>query len=691
MDTMKVSRGLYLASLRGERMNFDEGVADRLISRCNKAADVLLDQIGRRSSATQNAVAEFRGIYADCYRENADSERVARSGIVRALEAVASQAAVANVAARREKARLARADAWELATTATHGVNGALVLDVGPRPSMTETPRPLITVDTPWQPLRPWVGGHVTGTSSADPDELEAVASLYATQNGAAQAVLDQVTAAVGEFTGACSWVLTNLDDLTGSARRYLADNAEDTSRLSSIAVAFRTAGGAGHVGTVSLSNDTLTLATAPTSLPGDALLAFLATAPATDLKALAKLPGWQRTLQGMEPGKIATWWAGMNPQDGQKFSTHQQSLLALGAGLFGNLNGIPYSARDTANRAWLTQQLADANKQLDAARERMGSTFSPTPQMSADVITLQIRVKALHNIQRSLNEAKPEAPRFLVGLTADAPPLAQISIGNLDLATDVTYAVPGMNTSTQDVAGWVTPSQNLYNAQRSATQDPAGSTRFAVVAWIGYKTPPVPIIGGTADFGVIQGDYARAGAARLGHDLAGFVGTRPDADLNIVTHSYGTTTTADALAAHDYGVKTLTFLASAGIENSIPDAAALHADHVYAAQAPDFTNDRWAVTGRIGSGRENPVAPTFGATVFGADGEAGNPDLMPTTTHNASTPGGGHGYLDPRTESLRNTALATTGQAELLTEDQAQFPHPPPGPAPRPPEDPSR
>lgn len=58
------------------------------------------------------------------------------------------------------------------------------------------------------------------------------------------------------------------------------------------------------------------------------------------------------------------------------------------------------------------------------------------------------------------------------------------------------------------------------------------------------------------------------------------------------------------------------------------------------------------------------PVGDDFGASVFGVDSGAGTA----VTDHRSSTPGG-TGYLDADTESLRNVALATTGQSDRMTE----------------------
>ncbi|WP_454157334.1 hypothetical protein [Microbacterium lacticum] len=58
-----------------------------------------------------------------------------------------------------------------------------------------------------------------------------------------------------------------------------------------------------------------------------------------------------------------------------------------------------------------------------------------------------------------------------------------------------------------------------------------------------------------------------------------------------------------------------------------------------------------------------NPAGDAFGADVFGVDSGQGTA----VTDHGTSTPTG-TGYLDADTESLRNVALATTGQGDTVT-----------------------
>ncbi|WP_412882042.1 alpha/beta hydrolase [Curtobacterium phoenicis] len=132
---------------------------------------------------------------------------------------------------------------------------------------------------------------------------------------------------------------------------------------------------------------------------------------------------------------------------------------------------------------------------------------------------------------------------------------------------------------------------------------------------------------------------------------MAGFRATRTDdLTLNVVGHSYGTTTGADALHGTGVHVDNFVAVASAGIEGDVGGAKGIDADHVYAGQATsglptkdvnDNPRDQYAWLGRLGSGRDDPMDSSFGATTFGTNG--GDPsEGHQTTMHDPIGYGGG-------------------------------------------------
>lgn len=400
-------------------------------------------------------------------------------------------------------------------------------------------------------------------------------------------------------------------------------------------------------------------------STDGADLLSKLALLSPTDLLILAHThPELFEQLRKSppDPTEVAEWWSELEP-------AAQAALIAGAPAVIGNLNGVAYGARDKANRIELDRQLDAARSEFERRQKQAWASNTLPPEF----IDAETRLLALENIKDAL--VAETGDRFLIALTEDLPPLAQVTIGNVDTADRVSYLVPGMNTYTSDMSGWSKAAQNLYDEQRYLD----GSHSSAVVAWIGYKTPPIPVFGGL-DFGVTMGDYARTGGERLAADLAGFnaVAAGRDVSLNVVAHSYGTTTAANTLAGCDYGVDNFVMVGSAGIEPAIDGAAGIHAANIYAAQAdnslPGLSGDPWAWGGRLLSGRDNPVDADFGAIVMGADGEPGSSEVQPTTAHDAvagSPKDDAFGYLERGSESLWNVAAATTGHPEKITEDQ--------------------
>lgn len=382
----------------------------------------------------------------------------------------------------------------------------------------------------------------------------------------------------------------------------------------------------------------------APSNLRGVTTGAGLLTnLSATGLAVLARTdPALASKIADLDPVQARDWWAGLTESE-------RGALIDAMPAIVGNLEGLPYGDRDTANRIWLDQQYEEASEHL---KER------GTRASAAD----RERVDALEAILATLNPDQVSSERFLISLTSDRPPLAAVSIGNLDAADNATWAVPGMGSSAESLSDWARASENLLLAQEIA--DP--NRTHAVVAWVGYEAPPV------GPFEVLSSDKAEAGAANLNRALVGFNAARPGIDLNVVAHSYGTTTASIALAQTTAHVDSYAMIGSAGLPPEIDEASDLQAEHVYAGQARNAIlgdpagGDKWAWLGRdFGDHPVDPSKDGFGADVFGVDSGSGG---APTTDHEA-TPEVGNGYLDQATESVRNLAWATTGQGDQMTE----------------------
>lgn len=382
----------------------------------------------------------------------------------------------------------------------------------------------------------------------------------------------------------------------------------------------------------------------------------------ATDLLVLARTdPNFASRLARTDPAEVAPWWAALTEAD-------QSDLIATFPAAIGNLEGVSYRDRDRANRVWLKEQLADARKALAAAEEPASFWELATGGEGAgfrealSVAAARERLEGLEGIERALKTPPGTPSRYLVTLTGDSPPLAAVSVGDLDSADVASWAVPGMGSSAAELPGWALAAQRLVQEQDDV--DPGAS--HAVVAWVGYEAPAV----GAPS--VLDTDLAAAGAVALERALVGFSATREGALLNVVGHSYGTTTSALALVRPGVHVDVVVNLASAGLPAEVDRASDLHADQVFAGEAQDVwaidpaPGDQWAWVGRsFGNHPVDPTREAFGADVFGVDTGVGGASV---TDHGTSTDTG-TGYLDRGTESLRNVALATTGSGDRVTD----------------------
>lgn len=402
-------------------------------------------------------------------------------------------------------------------------------------------------------------------------------------------------------------------------------------------------------------------------------ILDALAGADGPSLRTVLRAkPALAEALTGAEPAAVAPWWAALS-------RAQQDALISAAPSVVGNLGGVAYAARDRANRLWLGAQLDEARAALAEAqktpshRELVGG-YATASAVAERIERARARVAGLEGIEAALVVPEGGTARRLVLLTSDSPPLAAVSIGEPDTADVTTFAVPGMGTRTEGMEGWARAAQNIADEQ--AQYDPGRS--HAVVAWIGYKTPPIPLLEGGPD--VMFNDSATSGATNLARDLVAFDVVNPRANVSVVAHSYGTTTSSLALTREGVHVDSYVTLGSAGLPTAVHDVSDLHADAVFSGQAQDVwaidpaAGDQWAWTGRIAP--DHPVDPMgegFGSHRFGVAGGDG----MNSVTDHGTLTSNETGYLDKRTESLRNVVLATTGHGSLLS------PYTPPGPTP--------
>ncbi|MEP6480620.1 MAG: alpha/beta hydrolase [Rhodoglobus sp.] len=361
------------------------------------------------------------------------------------------------------------------------------------------------------------------------------------------------------------------------------------------------------------------------TTLSDAALLTLLGGLTAAELLALLRDDdALASRIAGLgDPAAVSAWWNLLgqpkDPYDPFTPTPAQQALLEEFPEVFGNLDGIPYTHRDIANREAFEDGFTPLKDIIDAYPELLTSPYGvgdvgwmlahreAVEALEAAGYTLPTFLAEYNEglaIQNTLDGEADIPYQFVIYVPGD-PTLAAVSVGNMDTASQITTNVPGMgSTVTKSLQEWTLSAENLYMAQSLVDQDTESG--FAVVAWIGYDAPKMAT---EPSLEVISSDNARAGAPKLVDFLEGITGTNgwaPGENLSVVAHSYGTTVASLALA--ETPAENFVMLGSAGIDSSIPSVSDLMVDpaHVWASEASkdyiaDLGRGEWQTPATIG------------------------------------------------------------------------------------------
>ncbi|MEU9692378.1 alpha/beta hydrolase [Amycolatopsis japonica] len=291
-------------------------------------------------------------------------------------------------------------------------------------------------------------------------------------------------------------------------------------------------------------------------------------------------------------PGDNKAWWASLS-------DTAKVALLQGNPGLVGNLDGIPATDRDAANRAVLAREIA---------------------RLQGDP-----KLRGLEAIQQRLDRADPQA--FLLGLDTGGDGKAIVSAGNPDTAVNVATYVPGTGSELSKIGGDLNRSDKMWAAATTS-----GSPSTAVVTWLGYDAP-------NEITDAASPKYADGGKAALAQFQDGLRETHQGAPSHntVMGHSYGTTVVGHAAVDGGLAADELVFVASPGV--GAHDVSELHLDgvnqdeigkHVHATVAEhDMINlANLEIAGYDPILGQDPADADFGGQVFtsapGTDGWGG-------------------------------------------------------------------
>jgi pimeloyl-ACP methyl ester carboxylesterase len=327
-----------------------------------------------------------------------------------------------------------------------------------------------------------------------------------------------------------------------------------------------------------------------------------------------------------------------------------RSKLIESAPQLVGNLSGVAVSARNEANRLWVSRSITDLKAKL--------ATVSGRAVAVSDQQTLQ----TLTRIAAELKSTKHGPARSLLSFDPSGEGKAVIVLGNLQTADYVTYMVPGMfYTVNGQLGAWTGDAADLYSLQkkwlaRLAVSNPTDAGKsVAVVAWMGYETPNLTNVGS-----LNAADQARDALAR---DIESMQTLRSGHQpyTTIIAHSYGSTAALMALTQYDFTVNALVLVGTPG--SPAQSAKDLHVKNanVWVGSA---AWDPVPTSAFFGS---DPSAPSYDAHTMGV---SGGTDVI---TGQSLTQSIGHNeYFDPNTESIRNMALIGIDQSELVMRGDA-------------------
>ncbi|OMB96185.1 hypothetical protein A5733_12260 [Mycobacterium sp. NS-7484] len=249
----------------------------------------------------------------------------------------------------------------------------------------------------------------------------------------------------------------------------------------------------------------------------------------------------FKRDLESLNPPDGATdtevnqWWDSLSEDERNRIIVERPEWV-------GNLDGVPGTARDLANR------------------NRLG-TLRNDPNLTAE------ERGTLVEIDKALSE--PDRQLLVVDFDGEHPKVA-LAIGNVDTADHVSVYVPGTGSVTydkpkagNDLPTYVNQSQWLKTeTERVLENAKKYDQTVATVAWLGYE-PPDNV------FQAMSAHYADDNAPKLASFINGLDSSRDtDPHLTVLGHSYGSTLASEALqrgtAADD-----VVFMGSPGLETN--------------------------------------------------------------------------------------------------------------------------
>lgn len=377
----------------------------------------------------------------------------------------------------------------------------------------------------------------------------------------------------------------------------------------------------------------------------------------------------------------VRDWWNSDGSQEFGLTAAQRAALVRHMPGFVGNLEGVRYSDRDTANRLLLDFYLAHpelTSEHAQKALERVQWALAHEKKgVQRSLINLDL---SLMNIETYVDDYG-QTQRMDRVVTDDV--LMSLAYGNLDEADAVTILNPGMLNHTyasldpndSDMAGM---GQSIYQDQAQVYQESSSQVNHAVIINLNYVTPQAVDVLGTGD--------ARRAAERNANsvDALNVLGDSFSLDAQnrkvyLWNHSYGSTTAGETIRKVETPVRAYYNVGSAAWSKFYfdnPDAAMLEhlakddqgRPQMYSTLAD---TDHVARIGAVDSGRFDPRALKNSFEVSAEVSADGN--NLAVEEHSIH-PKGSIGYNTPGAASYINGIWITTNQSSEIPAGDIRF-----------------
>ncbi|MEU9041071.1 MULTISPECIES: alpha/beta hydrolase [unclassified Kitasatospora] len=322
-----------------------------------------------------------------------------------------------------------------------------------------------------------------------------------------------------------------------------------------------------------------------------------------------------QVPASGTDPNSVKQWWNGLTDSERQKFINDHPDQV-------GNLDGVPATARDQANRINMKRAKQDLQSQLDGlgpepkkylsvAETNGGPVENPDyDEWQRKQQDLKEKLASIADIESRLSGDKLKTrgePAFLMGFDTKGKGRAIISVNNPDTADNVVTFVPGTHAKFGTAIGDVDKADEMVRAAKES--DPGSPKTTAAIAWVGYDAPQSLFPEASSDS---YAENAEKDLARFQTALRATHEGNPSHNT-LMGHSYGTVAVGFTMRDHKLPVDDVILVGSPGV--GVDHAKDLNIDpsHVYVARGSEDTMIKHVASTGLAFGLD-PVDNDFGA-----------------------------------------------------------------------------